>query len=569
MALDYAHFYPCANLPWLLTEDPFFLEEMQFGCNWQLLFNQYHRSQQGLQGLVYFGETRSFAWGMRDMFLLAASCPVLVPQWLRPRSYWRSCVDDNRVYAERFQKSPARIHALFKTWTRSDADPAWQASWLNAVTGMAVAQGFTNWKPIFEWGVDKHIQQTNGTSGWPRQWPVPYYSIPNKAAVYGNPTGLFTTTAVDATTCTSWADYWAYYKSGSPDAAGVGHTDASGVTINDAGWDGHTIMQAQSGPSFFLHLRAVLAVAAGRNIPGAQACYDYIQGELANEVMPRFKAKGQARFSIDPTAVVSLPPPANVQGLWWNDPPGSESGWGINLAQQGEVVFATWFTYDAAGKPWWLSMAASKRADNVYEGELLATHGPAFDTVPFDPNLVSRTVVGAGTLVFDDADSGTFSYSVNGIAQTKAIARSVFADPVPECADRTNELPLITENYQDVWWADPAGSESGWGMNIVHQGDTIFTTWFTYDSDGSPLWLSASAQKVDEGVYSGQLLRTTGPSFSATPFDPALVVRTPVGDATLRFYNASVAFFEYTIGELMQSKRITRFVFRGTGAVCQ
>jgi len=285
--------------------------------------------------------------------------------------------------------------------------------------------------------------------------------------------------------------------------------------------------------------------------------------------MPRFKAKGQARFSIDPTAVVSLPPPANVQGLWWNDPPGSESGWGINLAQQGEVVFATWFTYDAAGKPWWLSMAASKRADNVYEGELLATHGPAFDTVPFDPNLVSRTVVGAGTLVFDDADSGTFSYSVNGIAQTKAIARSVFADPVPECADRTNELPLITENYQDVWWADPAGSESGWGMNIVHQGDTIFTTWFTYDSDGSPLWLSASAQKVDEGVYSGQLLRTTGPSFSATPFDPALVVRTPVGDATLRFYNASVAFFEYTIGELMQSKRITRFVFRGTGAVCQ
>jgi len=569
VALDYAHFYPCANLPWLLTEDPFFLEEMQFGCNWQLLFNQYHRSQQGLQGLVYFGETRSFAWGMRDMFLLAASCPVLVPQWLRPRSYWRSCVDDNRVYAERFQKSPARIHALFKTWTRSDADPAWQASWLNAVTGMAVAQGFTNWKPIFEWGVDKHIQQTNGTSGWPRQWPVPYYSIPNKAAVYGNPTGLFTTTAVDATTCTSWADYWAYYKSGSPDAAGVGHTDASGVTINDAGWDGHTIMQAQSGPSFFLHLRAVLAVAAGRNIPGAQACYDYIQGELANEVMPRFKAKGQARFSIDPTAVVSLPPPANVQGLWWNDPPGSESGWGINLAQQGEVVFATWFTYDAAGKPWWLSMAASKRADNVYEGELLATHGPAFDTVPFDPNLVSRTVVGAGTLVFDDAGSGTFSYSVNGIAQTKAIARSVFADPVPECADRTNELPLITENYQDVWWADPAGSESGWGMNIVHQGDTIFTTWFTYDSDGSPLWLSASAQKVDEGVYSGQLLRTTGPSFSATPFDPALVVRTPVGDATLRFYNASVAFFEYTIGELMQSKRITRFVFRGTGAVCQ
>ena len=69
-------------------------------------------------------------------------------------------------------------------------------------------------------------------------------------------------------------------------------------------------------------------------------------------------------------------------------------------------------------------------------------------------------------------------------------------------------------------------------MNIVHQGNAIFATWFTYDLDGSPLWLSTSAPKVDEGVYSGQLLRTTGPAFSATPFDPALVVRPVVGDAT-------------------------------------
>jgi len=114
-----------------------------------------------------------------------------------------------------------------------------------------------------------------------------------------------------------------------------------------------------------------------------------------------------------------------------------------------------------------------------------------------------------------------------------------------------------------------AGSESGWGMNIVHQGDTIFATWFTYDVDGSPLWLSTSAQKVDEGVYAGQLLRTTGPAYSATPFDPALVVRTPVGDATLRFHNSSAAFFEYTIGEVMQSKRMTRFVFQAPGNACQ
>src|SRR5262249_26289371 len=105
VAVEPAHFYPCANMPWLLTDDPFYLEEMQFGGNWQLLYNQYHRNLQGLQGLVYPGQTRSFAWGLRDLMLLAASCPANVPGWLRPKSYWRACVEDNRIYAQKFQKS--------------------------------------------------------------------------------------------------------------------------------------------------------------------------------------------------------------------------------------------------------------------------------------------------------------------------------------------------------------------------------------------------------------------------------------------------------------------------------
>ena len=41
---------------------------------------------------------------------------------------------------------------------------------------------------------------------------------------------------------------------------------------------------------------------------------------------------------------------------------GSEAGWGINFAHQGDVIFATWFTYDASGNAWYMSMtAASER----------------------------------------------------------------------------------------------------------------------------------------------------------------------------------------------------------------
>ena len=72
---------------------------------------------------------------------------------------------------------------------------------------------------------------------------------------------------------------------------------------------------------------------------------------------------------------VSTAPSVNYHGLWWNSPAGSESGWGINFAHQGNLLFATWFTYDASGKGLWLSMTASK-LDNTYIGTLYQTGGP-------------------------------------------------------------------------------------------------------------------------------------------------------------------------------------------------
>ena len=48
-------------------------------------------------------------------------------------------------------------------------------------------------------------------------------------------------------------------------------------------------------------------------------------------------------------------------------------------------------------------------------------------------------------------------------------------------------VPVAKPNYQGVWWNAPPGSESGWGINFAHQGDSLFATWFTYDVDGSLL----------------------------------------------------------------------------------
>src|SRR5437016_9581949 len=94
------------------------------------------------------------------------------------------------------------------------------------------------------------------------------------------------------------------------------------------------------------------------------------------------------------TALASGP---NYQGLWYHAPAESEAGWGINFAHQGDVIFATWFTYDVNGKAWWLTMTATKTAEGAYSGQLIRTNGAPFSA--YVPPAMA-TVVGSGTVTF-------------------------------------------------------------------------------------------------------------------------------------------------------------------------
>ncbi|MBL0292163.1 MAG: hypothetical protein IPQ15_16375 [Betaproteobacteria bacterium] len=59
--------------------------------------------------------------------------------------------------------------------------------------------------------------------------------------------------------------------------------------------------------------------------------------------------------------------------------------------------------------------------------------GPAFNAAPFDPAMVNDTQVGTATVTLANGNSASFSYTVNGISQTKALTRQVYASPGPFC----------------------------------------------------------------------------------------------------------------------------------------
>lgn len=269
------------------------------------------------------------------------------------------------------------------------------------------------------------------------------------------------------------------------------------------------------------------------------------------------------------TVTVAPPPGLNFQALWWNAPANSESGWGVNIAHQGDVLFATWFTYDTDGSGMWLVMSEGRPSGtNAFSGVLFRTTGPAFSSPVFSPSQVMATPVGSATFTFSDANNGSFLYTVNGITQTKPIVRQAFASPVPTCAADASG-PTST-NFQDLWWRSPANSESGWGLNITHQGDILFATWFTYGADGRGLWLVMSeGRRTTANTYSGALYRTRGPAFNASPWDRNQVSVTEVGSATLAFSDANNGVFTYSVEGVSQSKAITRQVFANPVTVCR
>ena len=259
----------------------------------------------------------------------------------------------------------------------------------------------------------------------------------------------------------------------------------------------------------------------------------------------------------------------NYQGLWWKAPANSESGWGLNLAHQGDTIFASWFTYDTSGKGWWLVATMNKTGD-TYGGDLYTVSGARFDA--FNPANVKSAKAGTATLTFTDANNGTFSYVIGAVNQSKAITREAFGT-IPTCTFGTVSDLATATNYQDLWWNKPANSESGWGINLNHESDTIFATWFTYDTDGTPLWLVVTANKSGTGVYTGDLYRTSGGRYDA--FNPGSVTAAIVGTATFTFADGNNATFDYTVklagmaAAVHQKKQITREIFTAPGTTCQ
>lgn len=247
----------------------------------------------------------------------------------------------------------------------------------------------------------------------------------------------------------------------------------------------------------------------------------------------------------------------------WSQP--DQPGWGLSISHQGEVLFALWYTYAADGRPeWFIIPGARRQPDGSYQVSIVRVTGTPFDRID-GPAADGGTEVGHARLRALAEGRLQFDFSLNGRSGSHVLRRLDFG-AVPLCRF-TDSSRAMAANRTDTWY-DPR--QSGWGIHVVEQGETLFLTWYTYGRDRRPLWLVGQLTRQSDGRFVGSLNRPE----SGTPFDriegPATALPVPeVGRATLEFADGNSGWFRYHLDGIEQERRIERFVFDSPVSECQ
>ncbi len=138
------------------------------------------------------------------------------------------------------------------------------------------------------------------------------------------------------------------------------------------------------------------------------------------------------------------------------------------------------------------------------------------------------------------------------------VAVPLLVSPLPGAGAGALDTPKtnITSDITDVWWPN---AESGWGIQFVHNAETVFATMYVYGASGQPTFYVAvlTNTPVGGGVWTGPLSSTTGPYFGG-PFNPAAVVETVVGTMTFTLTGLGTGTLAYNVGATNVTKSLNR-----------
>jgi len=202
----------------------------------------------------------------------------------------------------------------------------------------------------------------------------------------------------------------------------------------------------------------------------------------------------------------------DMSDLWWIP---SESGWGMQLVQQVNLIFATLFIYGANGQPTWAVAPIEPAGFLQWSGPLYVTTGPWFGGV-FNPTAVGTRQ--AGTLTFSSSASiafGSLTYTIDGVTVTKQVQRQLLR------YDNYNGGFLIAANITQSSCFSPSSNgffNGALAISITQSGTSMAMAWGF--ANGSTCNYSGSYNQFGRlGQFSGSYACSTGEVGNMTFFE--------------------------------------------------
>lgn len=201
-------------------------------------------------------------------------------------------------------------------------------------------------------------------------------------------------------------------------------------------------------------------------------------------------------------------PAAAVQytDIWWNP---NEGGWGVNFIQSNNFIFATFFIYGSNQQPTWVTAQLTQGTGNVWSGPVYLTSGPYYGN-PWNPGLVTTTVVGAATFTPLDSANGTLNYNIGLVNVSKSITRQTLTI-IPAGGQYSGAVTSIYSGCQNPNNNGPLSYFTNLVVTQNANGSMQFN-WTWFDSNGNPIPITMGGPFVQQG----QLYQMPGATYATS-----------------------------------------------------
>lgn len=164
-------------LPFLLTDDPYFLESLQFNANALVTAQGWQKATPTAPLLFGLGSARGTAWLHRESLYAEAATKLAksVPSWLLPASYFGKICSDNaanlkKLYVDNLDPTLQ----YFRTWPRLDLVSPWMEGYELSIYAIGVMLGHPEYMPLAVNKLGLFQKLIDGVDGWNPNIPVPY-----------------------------------------------------------------------------------------------------------------------------------------------------------------------------------------------------------------------------------------------------------------------------------------------------------------------------------------------------------------------------------------------------------